>query len=231
MTNLEYVTALIKSNDRIYIDTSALMNVDELELLANRIQDILVAEEKMIIVPRVVCLELLRHFKGIDTRKKDLSVRVFDVLSRYESVFSVQDVETDGLDLMKVFADAKLLAELTEHKSTCKQLLITNDRDLVHDAYDLNKLASCRGHAIKVCYLNRFGELHRCDCVREQPDESVENEPRIEVREIVKIQTVKEAPAPEPWFKKVALPATTLILGLVVGRYSSNVFSYIAKSA
>ena len=61
--------------------------------------------------------------------------------------------------------------------------------------------------------------------------ESVENEPRIEVREIVKIQTVKEAPAPEPWFKKVALPATTLILGLVVGRYSSNVFSYITKSA
>lgn len=231
MTNLEYVTALIKSNDRIYIDTSALMNVDELELLANKIQDILVAEGKMIIVPRVVCLELLRHFEGIDTRKKDLSVRVFDVLSRYERVFSVQDVETDGLDLLKVFADAKLLAELTEHKSTCKQLLITNDRDLGHDAYDLNKLASCKGHAIKVCYLNRFGELHRCDCVREQPDDSVENEPRVEVREIIKIQTVKEASAPEPWFKKVALPVTTLVLGLVVGRYSSNVFSYITKSA
>ena len=231
MTNLEYVTALIKSNDRIYIDTSALMNVEELELLASKIQDILVAEGKMIIVPRVVCLELLRHFEGSDTRKKDLSVRVFDVLSRYESVFSVQDVETDGLDLMKVFADAKLLAELTENKSTCKQLLITNDRNLGHDAYDLNKLASCRGHAIKVCYLNRFGELHRCDCVKDQQDQSAPNEPRVEVREVVKIQTVKETPAPEPWFKKIALPATTLILGIVVGRYSSNAFNYLAKSA
>ena len=89
MTNLEYVTGLIKSNDKIYIDTSALMNVDELEVFSKNIQDILLAEKKQIIVTRDVFIELLRHFKGSDDRKRNLVTKVFDVFFRYENVFSM----------------------------------------------------------------------------------------------------------------------------------------------
>ena len=38
MTNIEYVNALLCSNDVIYIDTSSLMNVQELILFENQIQ-------------------------------------------------------------------------------------------------------------------------------------------------------------------------------------------------
>lgn len=231
MNNLEYVTSLIKSNDRIYIDTSALMNVEELELMAENIQGILLSEEKKIIVPRAVCMELVRHFESSDERKRCIALKVFDVFCKYDHVFSVQNSEIEDTDIMKVFADAKLLAELTENKSTCKQLLITNDRKLGHDAYDLNKLESCKGHTIKVCYLNKLGELHRCECVKEERTATQCPEPQIVTKEVVKVVTVKEKSDDDTWIAKVAIPVATMAVGFVVGKYGNDMIKYIQKIA
>lgn len=231
MTNLEYVTALVKSNDKIYIDTSALMNTEELELLAQNIQEILLAEEKHIIVPRAVCMELLRHLEGSDDRKRNIALKVFDIFCRYEKVFFVQNSAPGDVNFMRAFADAKLLAELTENKSSWKQLLITNDRKLGHDAYDLNNLESCKGHIIKVCYLNRFGELHRCDCVKDAQIQPTASEPEVVIREDVKDVTVKEEKAPESLVPKVIAPIATLLLGFAVGKYMDNAWRYIKKIA
>lgn len=231
MNNLEYVTSLIKTNDRIYIDTSALMNVEELEILAENIQEILVSEEKKIIVPRPVCMELVRHFESSDERKRNIALKVFDVFCKYDRVFSVQNSEIEDTDIMKVFADAKLLAELTENKSSCKQLLITNDRKLGHDAYDLNKLESCKGHIIKVCYLNKFGELHRCECVKEEQTATQCSEPQIVTKEVVKVVTVKEKPDSDDWIAKVAVPLATMVVGFVAGKYGNDIIKHIQKIA
>ena len=46
MTNMEYVSSLIKDTDIIYIDTSALMNTDQLEIFINNIQSFLILETK-----------------------------------------------------------------------------------------------------------------------------------------------------------------------------------------
>lgn len=231
MNNLEYVTSLIKSNDRIYIDTSALMNVEELELMANNIQGVLASEEKKIIVPRAVCMELVRHLESSDERKKSIVLKVFNVFCKYDHVFSVQNSEIGDTDIMKAFADAKLLAELTENKSSCKQLLITNDRKLGHDAYDLNKLESCKGHTIKVCYLNKFGELHRCECVKEEQTVTQSAEPQIVTKEVVKVVTIKEKPASDAWITKVAVPVATMVAGFVAGKYGNDMIKYIQKIA
>lgn len=231
MNNLEYVTSLIKSNDRIYIDTSALMNVEELELMAENIQEILVSEKKRIIVPRAVCMELVRHFESSDERKKSIALKVFDVFCKYDRVFSVQNSEIGDTDIMKVFADAKLLAELTENKSRCKQLLITNDRKLGHDAYDLNRLESCKGHTIKVCYLNKFGELHRCECVKAEQTAMQSSEPQIVTKEVIKVVTVKEKPDSDTWITKVAVPVATMVAGYIAGKYGNDMIKYIKKIA
>ena len=231
MTNLEYVTALVKSNDKIYIDTSALMNTEELELLAQNIQEILLAEEKHIIVPRAVCMELLRHLEGSDDRKRNIALKVFDIFCRYEKVFFIQNSDPGDVNFMRAFADAKLLAELTENKSSWKQLLITNDRKLGHDAYDLNNLESCKGHIIKVCYLNRFGELHRCDCVKDAQIQPTASKPEVVIREDVKVVTVKEEKTPESLVPKVIAPIATLLLGFAAGKYMDNAWRYIKKIA
>lgn len=231
MTNAEYVTHLIKSIDRIYIDTSALMNTDELELLVNNIQDLLHIEGKRIIVPQAVYIELLRHLEGYDDRKRNIALKVFEILSTYEPVFFVQNSDFDNSDFRKTFADAKLLAELTEKKTYCKQLLITNDRKLGHDAYDLNNLESCKGHIIKVCYLNRFGELHRCDCVKAMKAEPIVPESEIEIKEVVKVVTVKNDSKTNAWNSKTFVPVAALLLGIVVGKYSEDVWHYIKKVA
>lgn len=231
MTNLEYVTTLIKSNDKIYIDTSALMNVSELALLLQNIQGTLQAEGKYIIVPCVVWLELVRHMEGSDERKRGIALKVFDLLHRYEEIFAVQNTDLDKADFAKAFADAKLLAELTENKSSCKQLLITNDRRLSHDAYDLNNLESCKGYTIKVCYINRFGELHRCSCVKDAQTNSTEANPEIVIKEVVKTVTIREDAAPESWIPKVAVPVATLLLGFAMGKFGNEAWSYIKKIA
>jgi hypothetical protein len=204
------------------------MNVEELELFTNNIQEILMLEGKQIIVPRVVCMELLRHFAGADDRKKKIAVEVFDVLCRHEKIFCVQNTDIGDVDLMKAFADVKLLAELTENKSSCSQLLITNDRKLSRDAYDLNNLESCKGHSIKVCYLNHFGELHRCECVKEAQRQSVSTEPKKVVKEVVKVETQKEK-EPYSWIFRVGVPAAILLMGFTAGKYGDRALKYIKK--
>ena len=231
MTNLEYVTDLIKSNDKIYIDTSALMNVEELELFAKNVQEILQTEGKHIIVSHEVYMELLRHLNGLDDRKRHLVHKVFDIFFRYENIFSVQDTDISNVDFLKAFADAKLLAELTENKSFWRQLLITNDRKLGHDAYDLNHLESCRGYNIKVCYLNRFGELHRCDCVKDAQVQQLSSEPEVVIKEVVKVINKKEEKEVDSWIPKVIVPVATLLVGFTVGKYGSDTWKFIKKIA
>lgn len=231
MTNLEYVTSLIKSNDKIYIDTSALMKTEELDLLVKNIQWILYAEGKQIIVSREVCMELARHLESSNERKRNLVIKVIDVFCKYKDVFSVQNKDINNEDFFKAFADAKLLAELTENKSSWKQLLITNDRSLSHDAYDLNYLESCKGHHIQVCYLNRFGELHKCDCVKDAQIQLKVSEPEVITKEVVKVVTVKEDKEPDSWLPQVIVPIATFLVGYAVGKYGADAWHYMKKIA
>lgn len=213
MTNMEYVSSLIKDTDIIYIDTSALMNVDRLGIFINNIQNLLLLEDKKMVVQHEVWMELLRHAEGGDTEKRDIALKVLEILCKYRKFFYITDSKSDQYDFMKVFADSRLLAELTTNKATSKQLLITNDRDLGQDAYNLNSLESCKGYTIKVCYLNRFGELHRCDCTKENKLHT--DGPKVVIKEVVKTVVKKE---PYSWITKTKVLSATLLIGVVIGR-------------
>lgn len=62
----------------------------------------------------------------------------------------------------------KLLSTLFERRRNHKQLLISNDHALTSDAFNFNNLASVSGNRINVCYLNHFGNMNVCDCVKEK---------------------------------------------------------------
>ena len=53
------------------------------------------------------------------------------------------------------------ILEYNKSKTDYKQLLITNDKNLCIDAFNLNTLNSCKGQQIMVCYINKNGKLHK----------------------------------------------------------------------
>ena len=75
--------------------------------------------------------------------------------------------------------------------------------------------------------MNRFGELHRCDCVKEMKAEPIVPEP--EIKEVMKVVTVKNDSKTNAWISKTFVPVAALLLGIVVGKYSEDVWHYIKK--
>ena len=164
----DYIQTMVSLNEAIYIDTASLMDVDNLELFIDNAEWVLLNEHRKIIVPRAVCLELARHLGSQNPVKKDKAVRVLEMLGSHSDIFEVHNEDLREEEAMKAFADSELLAELTLNRTACGQLLITNDRRLSEDAYKLNEQASCRGHKVMVCFINRLGELRKCECARAQ---------------------------------------------------------------
>lgn len=233
MYSAKYVENVIKSNDKIYIDASALMNVDELRVFIENVYGILKEEEKQIIITQMVYMELQKHLVGRNARKRDIVLKVFDVLSQYEDIFSIQIVEHHDVqcNMNRIFADPTLLAELTENKAYSKQLLITNDKRLSHDAYGLNKLESCNGYTIMVCYLNSLGELRKCSCVKEAQKQLVTTESKVIVNEEMNVIPSKEDEKSNLQLNKIIVPVSTFVFGLVIGKYGKQAWNYIKRMA
>lgn len=166
MTNTQYIEAIIGSCERIYIDTATLMEEGILQFISNN-EELLIATGRKLIVPQTVRSELARHLDGEDEAKRNNALRAIGLIADHPTIFEVENIPISDEEIAKAFADAQLLSELTLHKSDCNQLLITNDRHLSRDAFFLNQQQSCKGHQIKVCYINRSGHLNCCDCVKE----------------------------------------------------------------
>lgn len=60
---------------------------------------------------------------------------------------------------------------------------------------------------------SRFGELHRCDCTKENKLHT--DGPRVVIKEVVKPVVKKE---PYSWITKAIVPSATLLIGVVIGR-------------
>ncbi len=150
MGNVEYVKMLLKSAELIYIDTSTVMNVERFESFVYKVRDVLIEMRKKIIVSETVCLELTRL---IDVEEKqEYVLKNFEILNDNADIFDVRNTALRKADVLDAFADSKLLAELLENMVNQRQLLITNDRNLGSDAYNLNSMDSCKGKTIVNSY-------------------------------------------------------------------------------
>lgn len=161
MTNTEYVKSLITTNDIIYIDTSSLMNVSSFEDFIEHYIDIFINQSKKITVTREVCLEIVKHLSSRCLEKQVKAKRVIEIFKKHQNIFIFEDENLNHLEADIAFADSELLSRITKGRPNFRQLLITNDKNLSVDAYNLNSLNSCNGQRIMVCYINESGKLNK----------------------------------------------------------------------
>ena len=230
----DYIRTMVSLNEAIYIDTASLMDVENLELFIDNAEWVLLNEHRKIIVPRAVCLELTRHLGAQSPVKKEKAVRVLELLGSHGDIFEVHDEDLREEEALKAFADSELLAELTLNRTACGQLLITNDRRLSEDAYKLNEQASCRGHKVMVCFINKFGELRKCECTRTQSvadhcEETPIPEATASASESPAIIEGQPACRPTQRFKisQVLIPISTFAAGFITCKYGKPAVKYI----
>lgn len=165
MDNNHYSIKVVSIADRIYMDTSTLME-PMTQRFIRFIRPTLLEEGKKIIIKHSVYTELARHLNSPYKHKVECALKAIELLAVNDDLFQVESSPLTDEDISNAFADPELLAELTIHKNCNSQLLIVNDKNLSCDAYKLNKQESCKGGWIFVCYINDLGELHCCECAR-----------------------------------------------------------------
>lgn len=200
MTNVQYIENTISTVGRILLDTSTLMSPGCQQFILNN-KELICGSGKKLIIPKAVYAELARHLGNEDQEKSTHAVAAVELICTNKEIFEVENVPLTEEEIAHAFADAQLLSDLTVHRSEFNQLLISNDRNLSSDAFDLNQQQSCKGRKILVCYINRFGEMHRCDCARPVITESAAEdiEPETETQTETENVSVPAAAADQEW--------------------------------
>ncbi len=182
--NQDYVFNQVSQNERIYIDTCSLMDINRLESFVQNSKGIFLQCNKKIIVHNYVMAELAKFSVCQNIYKRSQSLQALDIIRNNMDLFTIED--QDDYDSAECFADPKLLSVLLDNRRKYKQLLISNDHSLTTDAYSFNCIESFNGNRINVCYLNSFGEMKMCDCAKNKKSYYTKEEPEIVYKTIYK---------------------------------------------
>lgn len=219
MTNREYVEDLLALNEKIYIDTSSLMNDTELGRFLVQYQDIFGSLDKKIIVTREVCLEIVRHLSSKNIEKQEKAKSVILLFKNYSNLFIFEDKDLKQSEVSSAFADSELLSRITKDKSKHSQLLITNDKNLSVDAYKLNKLYSCKGKKIMVCFIDNLGQLNKGKTGFETNINTLVIEQKTPEEQVEKQNNNQEE---SKIFQKIIWGGCLLSVGFVIGKISNK---------
>ena len=219
MTNREYVEDLLALNEKIYIDTTSLMNDTELGRFLVQYQDIFEALNKKIIVTREVCLEIVRHLSLKNIEKQEKAKSVILLFKNYSNLFIFEDKDLKQSEVSSAFADSELLSRITKDKSKHSQLLITNDKNLSVDAYKLNKLYSCKGKKIMVCFIDNLGQLNKGKTGFETNLNTLVIEQKTPEEQVEEQNNNQEE---SKIFQKIILGGCLLSVGFVIGKISNK---------
>lgn len=219
MTNREYVEDLLALNEKIYIDTSSLMNDTELGRFLVQYQDIFGSLDKKIIVTREVCLEIVRHLSSKNIEKQEKAKSVILLFKNYSNLFIFEDKDLKQSEVGSAFADSELLSRITKDKSKHSQLLITNDKNLSVDAYKLNKLYSCKGKKIMVCFIDNLGQLNKGKTGFETNLNTLVIEQKTPEEQVEEQNNNQEE---SKLFQKIIWGGCLLSVGFVIGKISNK---------
>lgn len=221
-TNTEYIKKQVSINDLIYIDTCSLLDTQRLVNFINNSKEHFIESNKKIRIHNAVLNELAKFRCSSTLLKKEQAEMALDIIGDNKDLFIIENENETCCDQ---FADPKLLETLLKRRRACKQLLISNDKNLTGDAYSFNNLESFYGNKISVCYLNSAGYLKMCDCVRQNlTDASNAPQPMIEEKIVEKTITVKEEMSPS---KKYLIPFITFCGGVAIGTFGKPVMNAI----
>lgn len=161
----------ILRNYQVYIDTSALMNTDRLQLLVESIDSDVTLRKKIIILTNVY-QELVDFSKGYNNEKRTLANLALSIISSSNAFV----VNPEFKRKQKPFADPKILSTLIESKADKAQAIITFDKGLSKDAFNLNELNCINGYEILVLTINELGELVLPECISAKVEEDINDE-------------------------------------------------------
>lgn len=203
------------SNSETIIDTASLMQPG-FESFMQKNAETLRASGFKIIISRDVRMELIKHMSSSDPEKAALAFHASTVVAEYKDIFCVEPGHVSDEEAFKAFADRAILSRLTTNSGTTSQLLITNDKRLARDAFNINHLDSCRSHRIKVCYLNDEGSLCRCECTIPQNTE----DPGAVLSDVQSDSISNTVPSDGPSaISNVIIGGSLFSLGIVVGKF------------
>ncbi len=153
---------------QIYIDTSALMNVEKLKEFIDKNETSYYFRNKIIILANVhqELMDLSTH------KNKNKSTKASRALELIKNS-CLFDIKNEYKRKIKPFADPKILSTLIENKEKQKQILITFDNKLANAIYDINKFECLyQINNIKVMKFNDFGELIEYSSVKKPNEKS-----------------------------------------------------------
>ena len=237
MYNVHCYDDLIEHTDIMIIDTCFAMS-DAFPEFVDEIEMALLSHNKKIVVRYYVMAELHRLMGSEDDDKRSKSTRAFETVCMRRNIFDIDDRTITSEEILKVFADAELLAELTKSRINYRTILFTNDYKLGWDAVHLNMLGSCYGKKVKVYGLDNNGLLH---------ESKTKNVPHTEIQptidEVVKANKdtcVKEKSTEKVIEKRkdsnYIVPlflsnTVSFVLGVVVKKYGERIVRSIIKNA
>ena len=195
------------------------MNDTELGRFLVQYQDIFEALNKKIIVTREVCLEIVRHLSLKNIEKQEKAKSVILLFKNYSNLFIFEDKDLKQSEVSSAFADSELLSRITKDKSKHSQLLITNDKNLSVDAYKLNKLYSCKGKKIMVCFIDNLGQLNKGKTGFETNLNTLVIEQKTPEDQVEEQNNNQEE---SKIFQKIILGGCLLSVGFVIGRISNK---------
>lgn len=221
--------------DRILIDTSTLMNFEELNIFLASYGDRIRRSRTQIVIPGSVQIELARHIDSGNKDKAEKSSACLLVLAEYPELIVCDCCDIPEELMYSTHADREILSMLTSGKGQYRQLLITNDNDLALDALALNDQLSCPGKMISVKRINRNGDLksfkpkkqssarmttvNRTAPVLPETDQVYAAQPAPPVPETERVQEIPAAAAPAPsessCTKPAGVPLPLFILGMI----------------
>lgn len=221
--NLDYIKQQISSNELIYIDTCSLMDPNRLTGFLEHAKPALLNSGKKITIHYCVMEELFKLQISSNPSKRSQANNALDVIYKNHEIFEI--IPNDYDEDSEYFADKELLKEIFEKRRNHTILLISNDHYLTSDAYNFNKVESVNGNKIHVCYLNHYGNLNICDCVKENKQDVTKNEEiEKEEKEVTpKVIVKKEYIETEhSIFETIGIPLATMLLGTLSGYLGSK---------
>lgn len=213
MNNIDYIKLMLKKNDIILIDTSSIMDYEGFKKLVCQIESPLIEVNKKITVPKIVWTELIKHLNSFNEEKINRAKQAIEIITEHRNIFILED---DGLyyeKTAKTFADAELLSELMKNKVLFNQLLITNDKKLSQDAFNLNNQESFKGRRIHVCFITSSGNLKTCEC----SNFSKTNKNLVGRKENIVVRSSLPEKG-ESNFSKTAINIAAFVTGILIGK-------------
>lgn len=168
---------MFKVNDRIYIDNCVIMNFDSFEAFFVKYGALMRKKGMQVTIPASVRKELARKLVSRDHVEKIKAEKGHAVLGKYPDLVAMEGGVLSEVGIDKVHADPEIIAMMLLRRKTERQLLLTNDRKLARDVYNLNRLRSCHGKPITVCYIDREGYIKFCDCMTETEQATTPSSP------------------------------------------------------